>query len=318
MSRTVAAILAAVLTAAAGLCAGCPDGNDSPAGPDVTHQVFRTPVAVVSSDVMLLTDAPPARVLRIRLYSPAGPAAPNDVAHPLVLVSPDAGRSAHRYAWLGKHLASQGYLCVVIEHGEVREGSSIRRQRAGELSFVLDRLSSRDLPAMLKIAPDSDRVAVVGHGAGAETALLAAGLSPDANEPAEMFVDRRVDAVVALGPPTAGAGGFSEESFASVAGPTLLVDAKRQQDANVSSAAFEALPEGLAFHLVVPAPGGGAFLNPPGSQQQGRSPIHLLWVGQTVTAFLDASLRRDREALRWLMDRRIETFSRGTCRLRHR
>ncbi|MFP4139835.1 MAG: alpha/beta hydrolase family protein [Phycisphaerae bacterium] len=302
----------------AGLCGGCPDGGDPPAGPDVTHQPFRAPVAVVSSDVMLLTDTPPPRVVRIRLYSPAGPAAPNEVAHPLVLVSPDAGRSARQYAWLGKHLASQGYLCVVIEHGEVREGASARRQRAGELSFVLDRLSSRDFPAMLKIAPDSDRVAVVGHGAGAETALLAAGLAPDANEPGEMLVDRRLDAVVALDPPPSGAGGFSEKSFASVSGPSLLIDAKRQQDANVSSAAFEALPEGLAFHLVVPAPGGDAFLSPPGSQRQERSPIHLLWVGQTVTAFLDASLRQDREALRWLMDRRIETFSRGACRIRHR
>ncbi len=316
MPRIVVIILVALSAGVAGLCAGCPGGDESPTGPDVTHQVFRAPVAVVSSDAMLLTDTPPARVVRIRLYSPAGPDASNEVAHPLVLVSPDLGKSAQQYAWLGKHLAGQGYLCVVIDHRQVREGSLTRRQRAGELSFVLDRLTSRDLPAMLKIAPDADRVAVIGHGAGAETALLAAGLSPDANEPGETFVDRRVDAVVALDPPACGAEGFSEESFASVAGPVLLVSAKRSEDANVPAAAFEALPAGLAFHLVVPAPGGGAFLTPPGTQR--RRPIHLLWVGQATTAFLDASLRRDREALRWLMDRRIESFSRGACRIRHR
>lgn len=322
MTRTTATILAAVLTAGISLCAGCPGNDQTPPPPEVTHQVFRAPVAVAESDVTLLTEPPQPRALGVRLYAPV--ARPTDFGRgrfPVVLISPDANEPIGRYAWLAKHLAGQGYMSVTVAHTEGR-GEVSRHRRVGELALVLDRLTTGTLPAMLEILPDPDRVAVVGHGLGGHTAMAAAGLGPS-DDAGTRGLDGRVDAVIALSPPHPGEMGLLQESFAAVTVPALLVEPSDEggpagrSDANAPRA-FESLPEGLVFEMRAPTDADEPFLGVDHENGRRASPIHHLWVGQVATAFLNATLRNDRRALGWLMEERIERFSRGRCELRHR
>jgi hypothetical protein len=322
MSRPAVVILAGGLIVSGLLCAGCPGDDDQPPGPDVTHQVFRSPVAVATADVTLLTDPPQPRALPIRLYTPA--ARPTDFGagrFPLAVISPDANEPIWRYAWLAKHLSGQGYMCVTIDHGNGGGDGRSQRRRLRDVSFVLDRLAEGRIPAMLELLPDLDRVAIVGHGAGAKTALLG-GFGPDANTPIGSRREDRIDAVIALSPPAPGQMGLREEDYQAVTAPVLLVNAagpagRETTDPNAPTA-FGSLPEGLAFELTVPVKDGRAFVSSGPQHARRRSPIYHLWVGQVATAFLNATLRNDRQAVRWLMDQRIEAFSHGKCELRHR
>ena len=123
---------------------------------------------------------------------------------PIVLVSNDRGASRSEGTALHERLASHGY--VVASVGE--EGFD---QRAGDLSFVIDRLLK--LPAggaldTLKSHVRTDRVAIVGQGAGAAPAMELAA------------TDARVTAVEAIMPES-----FGESAQRGVRRPFLIFTA---------------------------------------------------------------------------------------------
>ncbi|MCB2225751.1 MAG: hypothetical protein KQH53_03655 [Desulfarculaceae bacterium] len=137
-------------------------------------------------------DASRGREVPVKLYRPQGAPAP----WPVLIISHGLGGSREAMAYLARHLASQGYGVCAVQHagsdGEVGAGLSLLatywalykagrnpesyRQRAGDLSFALNRLAllNRE-PGPWQGRLDLGRVGVAGHSMGALSALIAAG-----------------------------------------------------------------------------------------------------------------------------------------------
>lgn len=138
------------------------------------------------------------RAVPVRLYWPAatGPS-PQASAVPLVVFSHGIGGSRLGYSYLGRHLASQGWACLHVQHvgsdralwfgnpfglvGRLREAAreSEAMHRALDLRFALDRLLEPGLqhPLAGRLAEriDPQRIVAAGHSYGANTTLLAVG-----------------------------------------------------------------------------------------------------------------------------------------------
>ena len=115
------------------------------------------------------------------LYLPQGRAFP-----PVVLLSHGLGEDRLSFGYLGRFLASQGFLVAIPEHvgsnatvsrslfnGEVRDQSAEELlDRPRDLTFVLDQMGA---DPQLRSAANLNRVAVIGHSYGGYTGLALAG-----------------------------------------------------------------------------------------------------------------------------------------------
>jgi predicted dienelactone hydrolase len=125
---------------------------------------------------------------------------------PVVIFSHGIGEDRESYSYLGRALASAGFVAVHITHAGTDRAVLERgyrhlyratkdpinwTNRPVDVSFVIDRL------AMLPFA-DVSRVAVGGHSAGAFTAFAVAGMTLAGGE---NFRDERVRAIVAMSMP---------------------------------------------------------------------------------------------------------------------
>jgi predicted dienelactone hydrolase len=125
---------------------------------------------------------------------------------PVVVFSHGIGENRDSYEWLGKALAQRGYLAVhlthagtdraVLERGYRHLYRAVKQKenwvnRPLDVSFVLDRLS--ELPLA-----DLERVAVVGHSAGAFTSFAVAGVRTAGGE---TLRDERVKVIVPMSMP---------------------------------------------------------------------------------------------------------------------
>lgn len=327
---------------AAILLPGCPNNDGGSVKTEVDR---RDPVSISSSDMTLL-DNDRRRRVPIRLYAPVvDPAEFGERALPLVLVSPRLGGWHEDYAYLAKHLASQGYVCAVLTHPgmgprmmrrlpqyrqmeRLAEDPQRLAERARDLAFVTDRLTSDDFRRTMQLDLDPSRVAAMGHGLGAHTALVVGGATFQNSQGRNVSLrDRRISAVVAMSPPSAGHYGLTETSWKDVPVPVLLAVGEEElpepeEDANAVSEpdAFRGLPEGGKYLLTLENAGRYAFStnarNPKTGEAVARNGMHPVWVSQVVTAFLEAYLRADAEAVGWLAEKRIETASKGAATLR--
>lgn len=141
------------------------------------------------------------RDVPVRLYTPAGPG-----RHPVVIFSHGIGEDRDSYQYLGRALAAAGFLAVHVTHAGTDKATLRRgywhlyratknvenwRNRPLDVSFVLDQIARRT-------DSDMSRVAVVGHSAGAFTALALAGASSPSGESQR---DSRVRVAVAMSMP---------------------------------------------------------------------------------------------------------------------
>lgn len=102
---------------------------------------------------------------------------------PIVIVSNERGASRFEGTALHERLASHGYVVASVgEDGSLESGpNSEFNQRAGDLAFILGRLVN--LPAggaidTLKSHVRTDRIAIIGQGAGAVPAMDLAATDP--------------------------------------------------------------------------------------------------------------------------------------------
>lgn len=124
-------------------------------------------------------DAARDRDVPVTLYVPAAPG-----RHPVAVFSHGIGEDRDSYAYLGRALAERGYLAVHITHAGTDKATLQRGYRTlyratkekqnwvdrpRDVSFVLDQL---------RVRPDADmdRIAALGHSAGAFTVLALAGM----------------------------------------------------------------------------------------------------------------------------------------------
>lgn len=153
-----------------------------------------------ATDRVMWHDASRKRDVPVKLYVPATSPAP------VVIVSHGIGEDRDSYAYLGRALASAGFLAVhlthagtdraVLERGGLHLYRAVKQKenwinRPLDVRFALDQLEN-DRRA------DLDHVAVVGHSAGAFTAFAVAGLLAG-DGPA--MRDERVKAIVPMSMP---------------------------------------------------------------------------------------------------------------------
>lgn len=114
-----------------------------------------------------------------------------DGAYPVVVISHGLGSDRRTYAYLGQHLASYGFVTVLLEHpgSNSRYIQDLVEGRASELAdpteFLARPADVSDMLDVIAMAPEPpsnfqgslalDRVAVVGQSFGGYTALVTAG-----------------------------------------------------------------------------------------------------------------------------------------------
>jgi len=262
--------------------------------------------AVLTSDTTW-HDASRDRDVPVRIY------APEKVTEPLLLVvfSHGLGGTREGYAYLGQYWASNGYICVHVQHlgsdaGIFRRGvavaDSARRAatdpqnwqgRPLDVSFAISQML-RD-PRV-----NTNAIGVACHSFGAHTALEIVGL----RVADKTFRDPRVGAAIAMSSPRP----FSTQAFRDVATPCLHLTGTRD-DSPVFAA--KAADRRFAFdHIVAPnqylvtlkdADHFAAADNTGwGRRVIKRDPRHHPWICQISTAFWDAFLKHDPKAEAWL------------------
>ena len=150
------------------------------------------------------------RDVPVKIYKPA-----TSGKLPIVIVSHGIGEDRDSYAYLGRELARHGFMSVHVTHAGT-DRAMLKRgylhlyravkdpknwiARVVDVTFVLDQLAKRD-------DADTNRVAVVGHSAGAFTAFAVAGLTSRTDTPVCPGPsvcptrDPRVKAIVAMSMP---------------------------------------------------------------------------------------------------------------------
>ncbi len=157
------------------------------------------------------------RDVPVRIYYDAALTTPA----PVILFSHGLGGSREGYAYLGNHWAANGFISVHPQHAGsdgavIKNGGKLIDAVAGlkglenaaarvqDISFVIDRLAGANKEnATLKGRLRMEALGVAGHSFGAQTALLAAGMTMGAKS----FADPRVKAVIAMSPQPPAVGG---------------------------------------------------------------------------------------------------------------
>lgn len=253
---------------------------------------------------------------------------------PVVLFSHGLGGSRDGYEYFGRHLASHGYLSLHVQHaGSDREflAETLRDRRSPmaamqraasdpsnaihrpqDLSFALDRaIAASKAGGPWKGKVDPSRVGVAGHSFGAYTALAIAGQSFAGNP---RFRDPRIRAAVVMSPP---ANAPSERQFGAITIPVLLMTgtldaspignsgpaARKRVFSLLSGAEAYLLDLDGGDHMVFSGRGaaGQGGLLPGTTGDRSRDATFQACIKATSLAFLDAWLRDDAEARRWLV-----------------
>lgn len=270
--------------------------------------------AVRYADDIDLRDAARGRTLTLRVWHPE-PAG----RYPVIVFSPELGRSHRAYEYLGQAWAARGYISIHVSH----PGSDIRifagkpfwrlnaiakevvtapdtwSDRAGDVVTLIDRLAEveRAVPALTGRL-DASRVGVAGHSLGALTALLVAGLPIDLpDQPGSVLSDPRPLAFIVFSPP--GPGTPLPTGAWDMRRPLLMVTGGRDdQPADLGTAhpaswraePFASLPPGDKAHLAIADAHHFTFSNGGGSSPAVDA-AHLSIVQQATSAFWDRHLK---------------------------
>ena len=186
------------------------------------------PVGIISD--ITLHDAARKKDLELSLEYPARAA-----NAPLVIFSHGFGASSRSYVSLSAYWASQGYVVIKPTHADSRlvtknaartqadETPDDWRNRVRDVVFILDSLDllEQRYPELAgKI--DRSRIGVAGHGYGAFTAMLLAGVRTFPGSVG--YADPRVGAVVAMSPQGPREDwGLTTQSWSAVTIPVLYL-----------------------------------------------------------------------------------------------
>ena len=282
--------------AATGTRANAGGAASPPAGADSRFAPVPGPYAVEAMNLDWL-DRDRNRQVPARVYFPRHAPGP----FPVVVFSSGLGAGRNNFEFLGRHLASHGYVSVHVQHlggdGQAEKsgadaGAAVRQAardpRAGltrllDLVFALDQVGALAASSpVLRGRIDLGAVAVAGNNLGAWTALAAAGLATVGKDGEESSLpDPRVKAALLFFPPPVAAQG-GRLRFEHVKVPCLHVvgipAGDRENDAQ--AAARRMLFDGIAgvdqVLVTVPVaaanPPAGAAASPPAAAAGGVAP----------------------------------------------
>jgi len=249
---------------------------------------------------------------------------------PVVIFSHGLGGARENYAHFGQHWSSHGYVVVHVQHigsddavwrDSKRPMESMQRaasdldnllNRPRDVSFALDELARRaqleDWPLRGRL--DLARVGVAGHSFGAYTALCAAGrdlVVPLTREKLALS-DPRLKCAIAMSP-QGNARERSNGTWERFATPVFHMTGTRDESPIRGDATpaerripFDTITRAEQYLLILDGAQHHAFGDSPAGLRGARDPAHEPLILASSTAFLDAYLRGDAQALAWLRD----------------
>lgn len=141
---------------------------------------LRTAIWYPAPDAAAMTERVTAGFFQGGTVAPGAPVAPGSERYPLIVLSHGTGGSAVQMMWLGRYLASRGFIVAAVNHhGNTgtepqrrAEGFLLYWERATDLSRVIDRLLADETfgPRI-----DPARIGAAGFSLGGFTVLLAGG-----------------------------------------------------------------------------------------------------------------------------------------------
>ncbi len=270
---------------------------------------------------LAITDSDRDREIPVRVFLPVG-----TEAAPIVLFSHGLGGNREGNAYMGEHWSDRGYVCVFLQHpgsdDSVWRGIGIRERmqalnaaanlenfmlRVEDVHAVIDQLEiwNEQTGHALHGRLDVAHIGMSGHSFGAHTTQGVSGQ----NFPivGQRYTDDRIDAAAAFSP-SAPARGDAGNAFGSVSIPWLLMtgtdDTSPIGNATVETRldVYPHLPRNIAhYELVLNEAEHSAFTDRalPGDRLT-RNANHHRSILAISTAFWDAYLREDAEAVQWL------------------
>lgn len=180
------------------------------------------------------------RKVPVRLYWPLKAVSSTATPVPLVVFSHGIGSSRLGYSYFGRHLATQGWASLHVQHvgsdkglwfgnpfsliGRLRNAAQEAEaiQRVRDLRFALDRLLDPALQHPLTGRPaeaiDTQRIVAAGHSYGANTTLLAVGARVERGQQVFDFHDPRFRAAILMSAPPF----YGERDLATILAPARL------------------------------------------------------------------------------------------------
>lgn len=260
------------------------------------------------------------RTVPVKVYLPESSTAPL----PVLLFSHGLGGSRNNSPYLGQHWAAADYVAVFMQHagsdeavwrnaapGErlqtLTRAASYRSSmdRIQDVSFVLDKLEKWNAEGghALHGRLDLQRVGMSGHSFGAVTSQALMGRTFALNR---QFRESRLDAFLLMSPSSNERPG-PQRSFGHIELPVLCMtgteDGSPINPATTPESrkeVFAALPAGDKYQLVFDGGQHHVFSDRPVRRNERRDPRCHPAILRMSTAFWDAYLKDDREALQWL------------------
>jgi predicted dienelactone hydrolase len=291
------------------LPAALADGYD----PLATDPGFR-----VESRDLTARDARRSRDIPVRIYLPA-----SEKPEPVVLFSHGLGGSRAGSKFLGEHWAARGYVAVFVQHpgsdeavwkeaapeqrmAMLREAASLENflLRVKDVVAVIDQLEAWNKSGAIAGRMDLAKIGMSGHSFGAVTTQAVSGESFPIS--GTKLTDQRIRAAVIFSP-SAPVSTTAEQAFAAVKIPWLLMTGTRDNapigaaDAKSRLAVYPALHGAPKYQVVLDKAEHSVFTDGalPGDREA-RNPNHHRVTLALSTAFCDAYLRDNKEALAWL------------------
>jgi predicted dienelactone hydrolase len=263
-------------------------------------------------------DAARNRDIPVRIYLAA-----SEKPEPVVLFSHGLGGSRAGSKFLGEHWAARGYVTVFVQHpgsddavwketapekrmASLREAASLQNflLRVKDVAAVLDQLEVWNKSGPLAGRMDLTKIGMSGHSFGAVTTEAVSGETFPLN--GTKLTDSRIRAAVIFSP-SSPRSTSAERAFGNVKIPWLLMTGTRdiapigEADMKSRLAVYPALHGAPKYEVVLDKAEHSAFTDRalPGDREP-RNPNHHRVILALSTAFWDAYLRGDKEALAWL------------------
>jgi predicted dienelactone hydrolase len=264
-------------------------------------------------------DAKRDRDIPVRIYLPA-----SRTPAPVVLFSHGLGGTRNGSQFLGEHWAARGYVVVFLQHpgsdDSVWRGKPLTERmpamnsaasldnflaRVQDVAAVLNQLEAWNADSTNTLAGRLGRkVGMSGHSFGAITTQAVSGQTFPVG--GQRFTEPRIRAAIAFSPSTPRRGS-ADEAFGAVKIPWLLMTGTKdlspigQADMESRLGVYPALRGAPKYEVVLRDAEHSAFTDRalPGDREP-RNPNHHRVVLALSTAFWDAYLQGDSDALAWL------------------
>jgi len=264
-------------------------------------------------------DALRNRDIPLRVYLPT-----SHSPEPVILFSPGLGGSREICAYLGNHWAARGYVAVFMQHpgsddsvwkgkGALQAMTSMKGAaspaefllRVKDVPAVIDQITAWDhasgSPLFQRL--DLSKIGMSGHSFGAVTTQAVSGQSYGLM--GQHYTDPRIKAALAFSPSSPGMG--ASRAFSSVQIPWMLMTGTKdnspigRQDVASRLEVYPNLHGIPKYELVLNNAEHSAFTERPlPGDREPRNPNHHRVILALSTAYWDAYLKGDQQALGWL------------------